>query len=482
MATDITSPQNLVLFGLVIVVISVFIKKFWPGNNEGKNLPPLYAGWIPWVGCALEFGKAPVHFIEQKRKELGSVYTLLVAGERMTFLLSQEDFHHFFQSPNVDFQKAVQNHVQKVACVTPESFFTYHTQIHDMVKGKLAAAKLTSLFASLRQGFAEGLDNVTTGDYELHDVVRSIMYRTVLDNLFGKGTLPTLDQASFKELERHFIVFDDQFEYGSKLPPFFIREWSSSRAWLLSMFGRVVEKKKQKGQDREDTMLQSLLDMVDVKHAPNYSLLLMWASLANAIPIVFWTLAMVLSSEAIMFWTLTMVLSSEAVSEKAKREVMDTIGANGSVTEESLNSLTYLKCCILEAIRLRSPGIITRRVVKPIEIREQTIPAGDMLMVSPLWAHRNPRFFPDPDKFQPERWASADLEKNVFLDGFIAFGGGRYQCPGRWFALMELHLFLALFLQRFDATLKGSAPDLSPLHLVGTQQPAGPCPVQLKKL
>jgi len=30
-----------------------------------------------------------------------------------------------------------------------------------------------------------------------------------------------------------------------------------------------------------------------------------------------------------------------------------------------------------------------------------------------------------------ERWEDADLEKNLFLDGFVAFGGGRYQCPGR---------------------------------------------------
>ncbi|XP_076445401.1 24-hydroxycholesterol 7-alpha-hydroxylase-like [Babylonia areolata] len=478
MAMEAVSAETLVLVGLCAVAVSVFFRKFWNAKSNGGNLPPLCAGWLPWIGCAVEFGKAPVHFIEQKRKEMGSVYTLLVAGERMTFLLDPDDFHHFFQSPNVDFQRAVQAHVQKVACVTPESFFTYHTKIHDMVKGKLAATKLSSLFASLNQGFSQGLDQLATGDHELHEVVRDIMYRSVLDNLFGKGTLPTTDEAGFKELERHFVMFDDQFEYGSKLPPFFLREWSSSRAWLLRLFGRVSEEERRRrqrqgqgqgdGETETETVHQSLLDLVDEGHAPNYSLLLMWASLANAIPI--------------MFWTLALIFSNEKVTEKARQEVIMKIGATGSVSEDALGSLTYLKSCILEAIRLRSPGVITRRVMDPVVVKGMTVPAGDMLMVSPLWAHRNPRFFPDPDEFVPERWERGDVERNVFLEGFIAFGGGRYQCPGRWFALLELQLFLALFLQRLDCRLRGPVPELSPLHLVGTPLPVGPCPVHLNKL
>ncbi|KAK7107491.1 24-hydroxycholesterol 7-alpha-hydroxylase-like [Littorina saxatilis] len=473
MATESAERGNVhvlltaVVLGLVSLLLQIFWRRIIAKNGRGDS-PPMHTGWFPWIGCAVEFGKAPVHFIEAKRKEMGPVYTLLVAGEHMTFLLDPEDFHLFFQSPNVDFQKAVQLPVQRVASVTEESFFTYHTKIHDTVKGKLAAGQLTSLYPKLRQGFAEGLDHIKKGDYELHDVVRGVMYRTVLDNLFGKGVLPTLDQDKYKELERHFVMFDDLFEYGAKLPPFFLREWSTSKGWLLKMFGQVVQRVDTGGEEEKKTVLQSLLSVVDAQHAPNYSLLLMWASLANAIPI--------------MFWTLAFVLDDKRVVEKARQEVMSTVGTSSEVREESLASMPYLKCCILEAIRLRSPGIITRRVVKPFKVKNMTVPAGDMVMVSPFWAHRNPTFFPDPHKFLPERWLSADLEKNVFLEGFIAFGGGRYQCPGRWFALLELHLFLALFIQRFDCKLQGAVPDFSPLHLVGTQQPVGPCPVHIENL
>lgn len=52
--------------------------------------------------------------------QLGPVFTLHVAGERLTFLTEAEDFHHFFQSSNVDFQRAVQDPVQNIG----KSYYT----------------------------------------------------------------------------------------------------------------------------------------------------------------------------------------------------------------------------------------------------------------------------------------------------------------------------------------------------------------------
>ena len=72
-----------------------------------------------------------------------------------------------------------------------------------------------------------------------------------------------------------------------------------------------------------------------------------------------------------------------------------------------------------------------------------------------------------------------DLEKSQFLDGFVTFGGGRYMCPGRsvntltlscghsdcncvayrWLALMEIHLYVAMVIQRFDMQLLDPLPN-----------------------
>ncbi len=51
-----------------------------------------------------------------------------------------------------------------------------------------------------------------------------------------------------------------------------------------------------------------------------------------------------------------------------------------------------------------------------------------------------------------------DLDRKQFLPGFVGFGGGRYQCPGKWFALMEMHLFMVMVLATFDLQLLDSVP------------------------
>ncbi len=57
-----------------------------------------------------------------------------------------------------------------------------------------------------------------------------------------------------------------------------------------------------------------------------------------------------------------------------------------------------------------------------------------------------------------DRWLECDLDKAQLLDGFVGFGGGRYQCPGRWFALMEMQLFVAMLLQQFNLDLLDPLP------------------------
>ena len=57
-----------------------------------------------------------------------------------------------------------------------------------------------------------------------------------------------------------------------------------------------------------------------------------------------------------------------------------------------------------------------------------------------------------------DRWLACDLDKYQFIEGFVGFGGGRYQCPGRWFALMEMHLFVAMVICLFDIELLDKVP------------------------
>uniref|UniRef100_A0A8B9VBW2 24-hydroxycholesterol 7-alpha-hydroxylase n=1 Tax=Anas zonorhyncha TaxID=75864 RepID=A0A8B9VBW2_9AVES len=440
---------------------------------RNPSCPPCIGSWIPWVGAAFQFGKAPLEFIEQARSKHGPVFTVFALGKRFTFVTEEEGAEAFFSSKDLNFEQAVQQAVENAVSVPAEAFYQNHGTLYSMMKGKMGPSNLHMFTGTLCRELHEHMGHLgTKGAGDLNDLVRHVMYPAVVNTLFGKGICPT-SQSELKEFEEHFQKYDEDFEYASQMPECFLRNWSKSKKWLLKLFEKVVSdaERTNPSETTSKTLLQHLLDNLQGKHlAPNYGLLMLWASQANAVPIAFWTLVFILSYPSIYKKTMEDLTSVFGKAGKDKIEV----------SEEDLKNLPFIKWCTLEAIRLRSPGAITKKVVNPIRIQNFTVPAGDMLMLSPYWLHRNPKYFPDPEMFKPDRWKEANLEKNAFLDSFVAFGGGKHQCPGRWFAIMEIQLFVVLFLYKYEFVLLDAVPKESPLHLVGTQQPMAPFRVQYK--
>uniref|UniRef100_A0A8C5M9U8 Cytochrome P450 family 39 subfamily A member 1 n=1 Tax=Leptobrachium leishanense TaxID=445787 RepID=A0A8C5M9U8_9ANUR len=458
------------LVGLLLaLLIGLLVRLLLSRGPWRPPAPPCIRGWIPWLGAALQMGKAPLEFIESAREKLGPVFTIFAAGNRLTFVYGEEGISTFFTSKKVDFPQAVQKPVQHTASIVKDDFFKKHSEIHEALKLQLSQKHLERNAAGLYNEFCSHMQLLgSQGTEPLYSLVRQVMYPAVVDTLFGKGTCPT-SKDSLKEFEEHFQKFDEGFEYGSQLPEIFLRDWSQSKQWLLRLFKKIVSEVEGKAPCEEDskTLYHHVLKILNGTATYNNSLLLLWASQANAIPIAFWTLAF--------------ILSHPLIYKDAMDEISSVLGKQiSAITEADLRKIPFIKMCVLEALRLRSPGAITRKVMEPLKIYNYQIPPGDLLMLSPYWLHRDPKRFPEPDKYKPERWKKANLEKNVFLDGFVAFGGGKYQCPGRWFALMEIHMLVVLFLYKYEFHLLDPVPDQSNLHLVGTQQPDGPCRVTYK--
>ena len=133
--------------GVALVLIFLLLLLRCTGITRPRgNEPPRKAGWIPWLGVALEFGKAPLWYIQKTREEascetaswmlsltpysyllqLGDVFTILAAGKRMTFIFSHDQTHLFFHSPQADFQAAVQPFTQKAGLLAQTRL--YETQ------------------------------------------------------------------------------------------------------------------------------------------------------------------------------------------------------------------------------------------------------------------------------------------------------------------------------------------------------------------
>ncbi|XP_062507240.1 24-hydroxycholesterol 7-alpha-hydroxylase-like [Corticium candelabrum] len=275
------------------------------------------------------------------------------------------------------------------------------------------------------------------------------------------------------EFQKEFFKFDEDFEYGAELPHIFVRDWAQCQRKLIERFSSVIgDIHFNKSNTVNKTLLQCVYETVDKPNAPNYALLLLWATQANAVPA--------------SFWTLVFVLSNTSLHRRLVNEVVDVFPRSRNLvsepaTKDDVRRLTFTKSCVLESIRLVSPGMITRKLTEPLKLTCYTVPKDHYLVLSPYWCHRNKALFPNPEMFDPDRWNSVLLEKNLFLDGFVAFGGGRFMCPGRWFALMEMQLIIAAVIHQFHLELVDSVPDASTLHLVGVQAPKAKCRVRMQR-
>ena len=120
--------------------------------------------------------------------------------------------------------------------------------------------------------------------------------------------------------------------------------------------------------------------------------------------------------------------------------------------------LVYSNKVIKESMRLYpSAWSISRHTVADDDIGGYHIPAGAIVALSPYTLHRHPAFWPEPEKFDPERF-TPEQEATQHRYAYIPFGAGARKCIGDQFALMESIIILPMVLQKFRLNLVPDHP------------------------
>ncbi|KAL9697518.1 hypothetical protein quinque_000959 [Culex quinquefasciatus] len=134
-----------------------------------------------------------------------------------------------------------------------------------------------------------------------------------------------------------------------------------------------------------------------------------------------------------------------AVQDKIYDEIVSILGKDPNsyeITFQVLQEFKYLEMVIKETLRLYpSVPFIGRNVVEPIKLDGITLPPGQDIIVSIYMIHRNPRVFPDPERFDPERFVDGAESRRGPYD-YIPFSAGARNCIGQRFAMMELKVTL----------------------------------------
>jgi cytochrome P450 len=158
------------------------------------------------------------------------------------------------------------------------------------------------------------------------------------------------------------------------------------------------------------------------------------------------------TSTALLAWTLYLLGSHPEILQRARAEVDQELGSDIPDLER-LERLSYLGQVIDEALRLYPPIHIGNRIAATdLEFQGYHIQAGTRVVYSIYLSHRHPQYWPDPQRFDPERFAPGQAARRPHY-AYIPFGGGPRNCIGMAFARIEAKAVLARLLQTFELEL-----------------------------
>ena len=161
-------------------------------------------------------------------------------------------------------------------------------------------------------------------------------------------------------------------------------------------------------------------------------------------------------------WTFYLLSQYPEVEKKLHDEIDSVLGAinnrNDHVvskipTPDDIPKLQYTEKVFRESMRLYPPvWTMGRYVENDYHVGEYTIPAGSSILMSQYVMHRDPRYYEEPEQFNPDRWTTK-FKTDLPRFSYFPFGGGIRGCIGEPFAWMEGILIIAIIAQKWTMRL-----------------------------
>jgi cytochrome P450 len=153
-------------------------------------------------------------------------------------------------------------------------------------------------------------------------------------------------------------------------------------------------------------------------------------------------------------WTWYLLAQHPEIEARLFQEISEVLRGKLPAAAD-VARLPYTEMVVKESMRLYPPAwAVGRQAIGEFEMGGYKFPAGTNIAILQWSTQRDARFFPDPEKFDPERWSAESLRRNALPRfAYFPFGGGPRVCVGAGFAMMEAILLLATMAQRYRMTL-----------------------------
>jgi cytochrome P450 len=417
-----------------------------------RTYPPGPKGALPGLQF-LSFTRDPLGFLTGAARRYGDVVYFDGLSDDFYLLNHPEYVKDVLVTHNASFMKG--RGLQRAKRLLGEGLLTSEPPLHRRQRRLAQPAfhkQRVGAYASLMVEYAIKLERERWQEGRALDAAQEMMHLTLAivgRTLFGTETEAEAEEvrealsASMASFARFMMPFAEML---GRLPLPANRRFEQSRARLDRIIYRIIEERRASGEDRGD-LLSMLLNAQDEEgdgrgmtdeQLRDEAMTIFLAGHETTANALAWT------------WYL---LSQNPEAEATLHAELEEVLAGRPPTAEDLPRLRYTEMVFTESMRLYPPAwILGRRALEDYEVGGHRIPRGALVILSPYVMHRDPRYFHDPERFDPERWTpEARAARPQF--SYFPFGGGPRRCIGEGFAWMEGVLVIATLAQRWRLRL-----------------------------
>ncbi len=406
--------------------------------RERRATVPFPRGWTRFsMRNTNAFSRRPLPLLLEGYQRFGPVFTIRLLHGNVVFMLGPEANHYMTVSHAANFSWR-EGHLGDMIPLLGDGLLTIDGEFHRRSRRIMLPAFHRDQIAKAQAIMDEEVARAV-GDWRADDTVdlyawtRVLALRIAMRALFGLDPDHRGDVTTAHDFEEALGFWSrDYLLQVLRGPGTPYRRLMHARRRLDELIFAEIDRRRTTGERGED-ILSLLLDATDEegdglskRHIRDEVMTLLFAGHDTTT-----------STVAFLFYELARV-------PEARRRVVDDLAA-GSTAE--------LELAMDETLRLYPPAWIgPRRALEPFEFAGVQVPAGIPVNYCSWASHRLPDVWPDPERFDPQRFAPGHREE-IPKGAYIPFGGGSRTCIGMRFGQQEIRTIAAAILERFDPEL-----------------------------
>jgi cytochrome P450 len=409
------------------------------------------------VGSLVEVSRNWLEFYQQCADEYGDVVRVHFAHIPIYLIVHPRDIETVLITNSANFTKSAD--YRALARVLGQGLLTsegdFWQRQRSLIQPAFHRQNIQSYASVMTEAAKRMLDSWKDQDVRnLHEEMMRVTLKIVGQCLYGaevSGAAEQVGKAMEVVTERFVTNASQALMFPFDIPVIFARkEWLAIRE-LNKIIGKIIRERRASGEQRED-LLDMLLRVRDADGHPMSD-----AQLRDEVMTLF--LAGHETTAIALSWACYLVSQNPQIGAKLAEELKTVLGERVPMPED-LPRLTYTEMVLKETLRLY-PAVwgIGRRAIAECELGGYRVPAGSNIFILQWRTQRDARFFPDPERFDPERWREDPIRSGkIPRFAYFPFGGGPRVCVGASFAMMEAMLLFAMIQQKYHLELVPNHP------------------------